>query len=271
MTNLSWSTAADHDAGQSDENTRHEQPTGTDWGPADAIQLGYSSTLDQIAAPLVAYYPIAESAGAATAHDVSGSGNDGSISGITLEASGILGTNAGNFDGTDDHVWCETTFADSTHGGDFGVSAWVVQDAWSTEWENIFNNWDGGGWALQRYSTDQYMSFYIDDGNDTACQATTDIVDSTWHHVHGQIDLSASEMEIWVDGTLDNTVSRSSVDHTAWDGNIHFIGSQPNGSSNNWGGRIAHVMVWHGTLTQSEIELLADPTSGTHTSSVQTS
>lgn len=52
--------------------------------------------------PLVAHYPLQEDSGT-TAYDVAGE-NNGTVNGATQGATGILGTSAYDFDGTDDYV-----------------------------------------------------------------------------------------------------------------------------------------------------------------------
>lgn len=100
---LTWETAADWDAAVSESGVVHESTPNTDHTDATVVKQGYPVANPLFATDLVGYWPLHEDAGT-TANDFSGNANDGTITGATLGATGILGTSAYSFDGVDDYV-----------------------------------------------------------------------------------------------------------------------------------------------------------------------
>jgi|APHM01.1.fsa_nt_gi hypothetical protein len=94
-----WETAADWDAAVSESGVVHESVTNTDLDDAATVKMGFSATNPLFPSSLVHQYPFDQTSGAAA--DVAGS-NDGSVgSGINRGASGALGTDAFDFQQSD--------------------------------------------------------------------------------------------------------------------------------------------------------------------------
>ncbi|MHC4395700.1 MAG: LamG domain-containing protein, partial [Planctomycetota bacterium] len=139
--------------------------------------------------------------------------------------------------------------------------AWI--NAGYLDWSNfstvIAKGRDGnGGWALQKASRANAMSFFVDvtgmpwDGIKTNIA----VFDSDWHHIAGVYD--GSNAYIYVDGGLDsNSVSCSGgIVTNDWP---VFIGQNPytwlseSSNARGWIGLIDDVRVYNYALTQSEI------------------
>lgn len=255
---LTWETTADWDSAVSESSIHHEQPTGTDWAPSDTIQLGYTSDLASYSATPLAYYPLEEDSGT-VANDITGLGTDGTYAGPVLNDPGILGYSAPTFDGVDDYIDTGSEYTSATDA--MAISAWIRKDTWATSYESIVNNWDGtnGGARIQRDAANNRLIFGIEE---TYAYGGTDIADGAWHHVHGQ-GVSGGDYSIWIDGVNDGGGSTTTAQDTAVSTAPHWIGAQPaSGGENYWGGQIAGVIIWDGTLTSTEIGTLADPTAG---------
>ncbi|MHC4739309.1 MAG: LamG-like jellyroll fold domain-containing protein, partial [Planctomycetota bacterium] len=200
-----------------------------------------------------------DDASGGTASDSSAYGNDGTLVGPPAW--------------TDDaeRGWC-LDFADANNyvtipnesdydlTGNMTVMAWMK--AGYEDWRNfstiIAKGLDGsGGWALQKASRANAMSFYVHvsgmpwDG----VKAGVGIFDNQWHHVAGVYD--GSNAYIYIDGGLDsNSVACSgNMATNNWDVWIGESSQAKDGGTNarEWNGLIDDVRVYNYALNQSEV------------------
>ena len=138
--------------------------------------------------------------------------------------------------------------------------AWMKDDY--VDWRNFSTiiakgRDNGGGWALQKASRANAMSFYVDvagmpwDG----VKAGVGIFDNQWHHVAGVYD--GSNAYIYIDGGLDsNSVACSgNMATNNWDVYIGENSETLDGGTiaREWNGLIDDVRVYNYALTQTEV------------------
>jgi hypothetical protein len=145
--------------------------------------------------------------------------------------------------------------------GNMTVMAWMKDDY--VDWRNfstiIAKGRDGGGgWALQKASRANAMSFYVDvsgmpwDG----IKAGAGIFDNQWHHVAGVYD--GSNAYIYIDGGLDSNSVACSGNMATNDWPV-YIGENSKTlldeatNAREWNGLIDDVRVYNYALTQSQI------------------
>ena len=203
---------------------------------------------------LIRYWPLNENSGT-TAYDHSSRGNHGTVNGATQGATGLLGENAYNFDGSDDNV--SISFSGSPYS-DWTVSIWANHNNWSgnsrqgalSSGENRSSkplNWDRDG-------SNQFSHYR---GEAASQVMTVNNVSTGWHHVivtQRRIDSNTVELEMYWDG---EKVDDTTGDYEDMDlEKFLSIGQGNNNSINVWNGKISEVRIYDRPLTQSEVQYL---------------
>lgn len=155
---------------------------------------------------LVAYYPLDEDSGS-TAYDVVG-GNDGTINGATLGATGIAGTTAYSFDGSNDY-WTTGGGNAPSLGNSVSVSAWFkTTEAISWVTHESESNVDADIFRL-RGDGSGHATFRVGDADSSlnGVSGSITVNDGVWHLVTGTYD--GSTITIYVDGEFDGSASVS--------------------------------------------------------------
>jgi len=263
-----WETAADWDGAVGEDGVVHE-PFGDHTG--DAVALGYP-TGGQWGPVPTAYWPLDEDAGDA-AIDVVG-GNDGTVEGASLGEPGTLNTTAYDFDAAnEEYVGGATDLA--ALRGTASVSAWVntEQTGTDTMWQSpgitgVESNGDGDdvfwGWI------DEGGRVGVQAGNDPGASSTTPIDDGTWHHVVLTRDQASGEVQVYVDGTLEDTATSASGQIGTTFSSIGRI-EDTGGSPEYFDGRIEDLTVHDRVLTGGEVSALHTAASeGSLTTSLRT-
>lgn len=211
---------------------------------------------------LQAYYPLDEDSGS-TAYDHSGNGNDATITGATLGATGLLGTTACSFDGTDDYV---STPIEVNPSG-FTVSVWASPDSVNTESERVIcedTSGSAGSWVLfSRFqsSADDIWQFRVRDGtNGVWVDANGSTVTTGYIHLCAVFD--GTSIELYEDGVLTGSNSLSGSMNT--DSSTVAMGADSGGGTDFWAGDMDNVRVYDRALAPSEVQYLHDvSTTGT--------
>lgn len=268
---VTWETATDWDAAQSEQGVVHEAVTNTDHDDATIIKQGYSASSPFKSADLIRYYPLHEDSGS-TANDFGGN-NDGTISGDpVLGSTGLLGTTAYVLDGVGDEieaadtspsnvtvvVWLKPDFANFSHTG-----AWVVAE------DDPFGN--NNGYYLE-VTTDGVLRGHIGDGSNrqSASSSTGVVSDGAWGNMAFTYD--GSDILVYLDGS--QVASTTGVNATiSYASNTFKVGTRANTGNNYYAGTIADVRVYNTALTGSEIATLYDVvnTNGALTTAAKTS
>lgn len=218
-----------------------------------SVQLGEAPAIPD---GIVSRWQYNDDSDTSTAIDSEGS-NDGTINGATYTTSAKEGSHALSFDGTADYV--ETA---NPPGFDESITvmAWFYFDSVPNV-SYVFNDYnDGSGsWFILGVgagATNGNLMFQVDDGSnnpsvDSGVAATTD----TWYHVVGVYDASDGELRIYVNGTLENTISVSispTYDH------VMRTGNDASGQGADHSGRVDDPMVGEQAASGSRIQSYYD-------------
>ncbi|WP_440990444.1 LamG-like jellyroll fold domain-containing protein [Haloarchaeobius baliensis] len=264
--------------------------------PGDRVQVVWQTdeqstilaayTVDQAARPylgwtleprrgLLAHFPLDERD--LVAEDSVGNG-DGELMGATPGASGQVGTAYSFDDANDEYVALGRSF--DTDGALPQVSAC----AWFNTDESGTGNFDN--WALLDFDRSEYFNLYVrgDDGRvgfSTSAEPGTGSLhdqystgsynDGSWHLACGVYDRSSNEKRLYVDGTLESTVSDPHDGKALGSGATRygFIGDGSeatsfDGSRNgfHYDGRIDDVRLYDEALSAGEVQDLYDAGTG---------
>ena len=167
-----------------------------------AVFLGSATqTLASGPSSLVLYLPMHEGEGN-VAHDLSGFGNDGDITGATWTADGLSG-NALSFDGSGDYIKCSDDPTLNPGTGSWTVEAWFKT---STEARQGLLVKDDGtdGYYLDIYDYRELHFLVRDSGSyDKIVGTTRDLHDGQWHQAVGVRDESDGKLYLYLDGAPD--------------------------------------------------------------------
>lgn len=257
---LVWDTPADWDSAQAQSGVVHEAVANTDHVDAGVVKQGYSVANPLAASGLVGYWPLQEKSGV-TAYDFSGNGHHATVNGATQGASGLLGTSAYAFDGTNDYVVIPDD--DALDVERIALSAWIHPD--SVGQHRIVTKDD--------HDVDRSWDLYVADGKDRDGRlelkfhasiggslsllrpGDAHVPTGVWSHVAATYDGSA--MKLYIDGTLtgENTDPSGSLDASTMDVTIGTYGDV----SQDWfDGRLSAVRIYDRALSASEVQALYD-------------
>jgi len=228
----------------------HDSLSNTDYNDATTLNhaVPVGSTDSNITDGLVAHHPLQEDSGG-TAVDFAGN-NDGSVSGATQGATGLLGTSAYKFDGVDDEVIAN----DLRLSGDNTVAMWVFASGTGAVAGDAGT---GSGWFVSIDEGNEFATGVPKFGfNDGAGNIGAD-TDRRGEWIHLAARLRNGAGEIYVNG-----LRKGSESNRSWtDAGEYAIGSFNGGKFLE--GRIASVRIYNRALSPSEIAQLHDNVRGT--------
>ncbi len=153
---------------------------------------------------------VAHWTGDGTTADATGNGHTGTLVNGTTYDTGVIGQ-AFSFDGINDYITVPGNAA--LQPATISVGMWV-KAASSSGLQLLMDSSHGtgnAGWAVQLFGTSSAVSqanrvdFAYGNGSTFPhVQSNVIVADNTWHHVLATLD--GSDMRIFVDGALDNTV-----------------------------------------------------------------
>lgn len=203
------------------------------------------------------WWPLYEGSGT-TAHDVSGNGNTGTISGAAKWVSGYFGP-ALSFDGSTARV--DVPDSPSLEPSNaVTVAAWVKSNGSPGVYKHVIAKGAGScnaaSYAL--YSgADGGISFYVSQNYGLSWVASPDpgtaIWNGNWHFVVGTYD--GSNVRLYVDGTQVGSGSplTGPIGYGLPDGNDLFIGHYDGCPAHDFAGTIDEPTVWSTALTPTQI------------------
>jgi hypothetical protein len=241
MPNWNWDEQAD------DEGMVHQSVADTDNDDATKLKQGYDyANFSEITPDPVACYPLHEDGGS-TAYDVAG-GNDGTVSGATVNVEGLLGTTAYSFDGTDDYV----DIGDTVHADNISLGLWYSVDSVpSSGTIRPLNKNDEWGVRLQ---SDGWDAFTYHGGSADILDSGVTPTTGDWHLLVFTYD--GADQRLYHDASqiASATTNSGAIDDST--ASIR-IGST-SGGGDYWNGDIGPVYLWTSALTQAQIQTLYD-------------
>lgn len=253
---LDWATATDWDRSVRNYGTVHESVANTDHNDDTIVKQGHSAE-SPIATPW-AYWPFHEDSGS-TANDVSGNANDGTISGVTVGNSAVLGTTYYSFDGVDDYVNIPSVPSPSA----YSVAVWFrsnVGTAGDGDTHRLIDTRDNCVGGISITSAGELRFWHRDGGgNNQNILDATNWSANTWHLA----------TKVWDGGTLYGYIDDAQVGSTSCSGTTgqpytDTIGSFDAGGQDFWDGDAWNVLYLDGyVLSSDEVQELYDTVRGT--------
>jgi hypothetical protein len=204
----------------------------------------------------VGYWPLQESSG--QAQDYSGNENHATTTQVTnYDASGPLGGTSMDFDGSDDYIVFNSSYADETNS--WTISCWInPKDAtnggrpinWRANMDAIF--------AVGQ-SSNNNLDWY--DGN-WHTVTSGNISTNQWYLITATHNASTFEQHLYLNGVRELTISSSPANTST----ENRIGSDAL-NENNFNGKIAHVQIWDYPLPEAQIRALYNASKGGFTQS----
>jgi hypothetical protein len=245
-------TDSDFDNAQSESGVVHQNTANTDHNDASEITKGYDyQNFSEITPTPVSCWPLHEDSGTTT-NDLAGS-NNGTNNGATVGQTGILGTTAYDFDGTDDEV----DIPDITSLSKFTLTFWIYPRDDSSD-QRPFANRANNDFSAQILSSGE-MNFRIYNGSFNVGTTGDSVVLNDWSFYAMVWDGSSAEL-------FNNATSEASgsvSNNPGAGGDVHI--SRPSFALD---GKLADVRLYDCALSQSQIQTLYDvvATAGSHTS-----
>jgi hypothetical protein len=186
-----------------------------------------------------------------TATDSSPVGNNGTYqNGVDLNEGGPYpgsGVTGPEFDGSNDYVSIgNESYYDVT--GPLTVAVWLKVDQFDLTWQAIVAKGDSA-WRLSRNSNDGRLHFACSGLSPQSVESVTSVDDDLWHHVVAVYD--GSTLSLYIDGSLDNSVSASGSIST--NGYNVYIAENSQATGRYWDGWLYDVRLYARALTATEI------------------
>lgn len=221
----------------------HQSTANTDHTNASILKQGYDyANFSEVTPNPVACWPLHEDSGS-TAYDLAGT-NDGAYNGPTLGQTGILGTTAPSFDGTDDNISANTV---SVGAGPFTALIWFNADSTSGD-HHIIRNVDSNESGFTSSIRSGTLGIEVENTGSRTVQSTSFSDTTSWHQLAFDSDANA-----YLDA------SPFSGGEQVGDTNDTGLRLGSRGANDfNFDGRLSDARVYDTTLTQSQIQTLYD-------------
>lgn len=198
---------------------------------------------------LVSYYPFNDSNG----YDEEGR-NNGTINGVTFNATGGILGGAFEFNGNDSYMSLNNPESLNITGTEITISAWIKPNALFESGaivdQEIYRSGSANYNILRLENSNGKAKFHTV-GKNPAESTATSWNKNTWYHLVGVYN--GSNSNLYVNGVLDVSVAGTGT-ITQTDNNIVYIGSF--GLTNEFDGTIDEVSIWDKALNSTQIESL---------------
>lgn len=188
--------------------------------------------------------------------DISGYGNNGTISGASWSSEGKFGGSM-YFDGNDKVYCADPNEVKYTHTDSFTWCAWIKTTQASSQY--IIQRYRGyqPQISLGLNSTGHaFFKLRCENDISSTVRGTSSINDGNWHYVVGVRNVTEDELYIYVDGICENNITDSTTgDLNSFDGYALTIGYPSRYSSNPFYGYIDEVRIYDGALSSDYISM----------------
>lgn len=211
---------------------------------------------------LITYFPFNRDA-----IDMSGNGNDGTISGVTLTADRFGNPNgAFAFDGSNDFILVQDTLDLRLIDTDFTFSAWVYETARNSSYQDAVmvkrghGYEDGWFWSITGNAGDfgpGKMLYQVSGGNDPESLSSSIIPLFSWTHLLIVYHIGSNTVDMYINGELDATGFDIPPPNADTYENL-YIGQDSASAYNNYNfhGVIDDIMIFDRALSEAEIDSL---------------
>lgn len=252
---LSLNTESDWNNIGSESGVVHENTMNTDQNDATTVKKGYSLTNPLFENNLIGYWALQEDQGS-VAYDFSSNGNNGSINGPTINATGLLGTSSYEFNSSSSENVIISD--DPEYGGlnEITISAWVNSDnldgnyRWVIRKSADSNECAGSPFFFGQNTSNELTLAINDNGYQSGYSLDSSYTDS-WVHIAATYDGTYRRFYLDGDQKQRDNFSQGTVNSTG--GNL-YIGGQPCGQY--FDGKISDVRIYNTRLTEAEINQL---------------
>jgi hypothetical protein len=213
-----------------------------------------------ISTGLMAYYPFN-----GNANDESGNGNNGIVNGASLTTDRFGNTNSAyNFNGYNNYINIPNSPTICVQNK-ITISTWFYMDGGScnpriVEINENINSCGGYVFAVNGNSNSSRTIHAAGFGSCSygiGFSPTNPISSLAWHHLAMSIDGINGKGEIYIDGTLIQSVTGPIIPTFSYNGNNLTLGNINSGRCDWWGGKIDEFRIYNRALTQQEVAFLA--------------
>lgn len=215
--------------------------------------------MGDITTGLAGLWALDEGSGTSTA-DSSGNSNTGTLVGGASWVAGHIGAGAVSLNGSTGRITVASSA--SLTVASMTVSAWVyIPTSISGNWETIIeHNRFGSNWyGLWKAGGTTKLHFRWGGGGSTFRDFTASISANTWYHAVGTYDAATDTAKIYLNGTLDTTITTAGAPSAATD--LLTIGMS-NASAEFFPGTVDDVRVYTRALTAADVTDLYAYTGG---------
>jgi hypothetical protein len=210
--------------------------------------VGYSNN------SLVGSWHFSEGSGT-TAADSSGQGNNGTMNGSSYwTASGKAGS-AFQGNGSSNYADCGGASGSLNLDGSLTIEAWIKTAGTTRAWIGMkyYGTNPYYGLSINEVRTgDVSMNIRDSSANYPKSYSVVNVNDNVWHHVVGVRDVVADKINVYVDGSLSNSITDTTTGSITNTNNF-VIGKNSYASAEYFSGNIDEVKVYNRALTASEI------------------
>jgi len=198
------------------------------------------------------------------AWDISGSGNDGTVTDAVWNASGGLnGTGGYEFDGVNDYIELDNL----DEGGEVTLSVWI-NTAEREDYQRIVDAYkSNSGFQLSHYTQDKIRFLSYNDTSNSVAGTSTGLDLNKWYHVVGLYN--GTHSLIYINGVLINNGSYLST-RAKSTSSYNYIGRRVEVVQSHYNGSMDQLMIFNRALSQAEITALYNNQSQNYTAPVYT-
>jgi len=213
---------------------------------------------------LVAYYPFC-----GNATDVSGNGNNGTVTGATLTTDRFGTANqAYNFNGVNNYINIPNSNSISIQNN-FSVSVWFLMNGGGCnprifEINQNINSCGGYVFAVNGTSNTSRTIHGANFGSCTAgigFNSTQPIPALQWNHLVMSVNGVAGVGKLYLNGQLIQTVNGVQIPTFSYNGNPLTLGNINSGRCDWWGGKIDDLFLYNRAISECEVQQLYTATS----------
>ena len=190
------------------------------------------------------------------ANDVSGNGNNGTVTGATLTTDRFGNANSAySFNGSSNYINCGTP-SSLLNLDNFTYSVWINKTIANTDDRYVISNYDGQnhGNFIDVFASGCYARLASGTGIDADALVSQQLNISVWNHI--VVVKSNSTIKIYLNNILFQTTDISSFNYMKNSTLPFIIGKSGWANMGYFNGRIDDIGVWNRILTDQEISNL---------------